>query len=382
MDNRKYTIVVCSNFLNHYTLALTNELAKVFEEVYFVVGERLPEERKSMGFADLNDNDFVIKAYEDREKAREVILNADIVLGGGYKYQSQINERLRLGKLVYVDSERLFKNDKPLYKFLQMIYYNLKHGFDKKSKLLCVSAYAASDYNSIGLFKNRAYKWGYFSEALKYVNIDELIKKKKANSIVWAGRLINWKHPEFAVKVGKRLKDEGYDFEINIIGNGEMEDELKKMVSDYELADKVHLLGPMPPEKVRKYMEDSKIYLFTSDKGEGWGVVLNEAMNSGCAVVASYSTGSTPFVVKDKVNGLIYKDDDENKLYESLKYLLDNQDKTDEIGRNAYKSVIDVWNPEEAAKRLFKFVDADLKGLNVDELFKEDILSKADENVK
>jgi hypothetical protein len=37
----------------------------------------------------------------------------------------------------------------------------------------------------------------------------------------------------------------------------------------------------MPPEEVRVHMEQSNIYLFTSDFGEGWGAVLNEAMNSG-----------------------------------------------------------------------------------------------------
>lgn len=374
---KKYTVVCCSNFLNHYTLALSNELKKVFKEHYFIVGEELPEERKSMGFSDLNDNPMVIKAYEDKEKARRVILEADLVLTGGYKYESHIRERVKLGKTTFYDSERLFKNDSRIYKALQYVYYWYKHHYDKKGLLFCISAYAAGDYNKFGFFKNRTYKWGYFSEAIKYEDIYKLIENKKENSIIWAGRLINWKHPDLAIKAAKRLKEEGYNFELNIIGNGEMEQELKSMIINDNLQDSVHMLGSMPPTEVRKYMEESEIYLFTSDRGEGWGVVLNEAMNSGCVVISSYTTGSTPFLIKDKVNGLVYKNDDENKLYESLKYCLDNKDEVKNIGKNAYESIINMWNPEMAAKRMYEFVDAYLQGEDIDNLFESDILSKA-----
>ena len=375
MENR-YSIVCCSNFLNHYTLALSRELNKVFGKHYFIVGEELPDERKKLGFADLNDNEFVIRAYEDEEAARRAILEADIVLTGGYKYDKHIKERVKLGKPTFYDSERLFKNGNPVYQLLQFIWYNYKHRTDKNALLMCISAYAAGDYNRIGLFKNHTYKWGYFSEAIEY-DLDKLMAEKKKNSIVWAGRLIKWKHPEFCLDTAKKLIKDGLDFEINIIGNGEMEEELKKRIEDENLGCYVKMLGPMPPEKVREYMEKSKIYLFTSDKGEGWGVVLNESMNSGCAVVASYSTGSVPFVVKDKVNGLVYKNDDINELYSKLKYLLSDEKEIERIGRNAYKSIIEMWNPKVAAGRLYEFVDAYLNGKDTDSLFDDDILSKA-----
>ena len=37
-------------------------------------------------------------------------------------------------------------------------------------------------------------------------------------------------------------------------------------------------------------MEQADIYLFTSDRNEGWGAVANEAMNSACAMVADAIT--------------------------------------------------------------------------------------------
>lgn len=47
-------------------------------------------------------------------------------------------------------------------------------------------------------------------------------------------------------------------------------------------------------------MRESHIFIFTSDRGEGWGVVLSEAMANGCTVVASNKIGAAPFLVKHK----------------------------------------------------------------------------------
>ncbi len=111
-------------------------------------------------------------------------------------------------------------------------------------------------------------------------------------SILWVGRLIKWKHPELAIIVAKMLRDSGYDFNMKIIGQGEMKAELIKMIKIYNLEKYIYFLDYMSPEKVREHMEQANIFLFTSDYNEGWGAVLNEAMNSGCSVVASHAIGT------------------------------------------------------------------------------------------
>ena len=77
---KKYSLVVTGNYLNHYELALSKEFMEFFKEFHFIVGEKLPEDRKKLGFSDMNDLDFVVKAYEDKELARKLILDADVLL--------------------------------------------------------------------------------------------------------------------------------------------------------------------------------------------------------------------------------------------------------------------------------------------------------------
>ena len=148
-----------------------------------------------------------------------------------------------------------------------------------------------------------------------------------------------------------------------------MEQELKKMISDYNLENEVHMLGSMKPKQVREYMEQSQIYLFTSDRNEGWGAVLNESMNSACAVVASHEIGSVPFLLKDGENGLIYKDGDEEDLYRKVKLLLDKPDLCRQYGRKAYQTMADDWNAETAAKRFIELSEAILNGDKKTDLF-------------
>ncbi len=75
------------------------------------------------------------------------------------------------------------------------------------------------------------------------------------------------------------------------------------------------------PEEVRAAMERSEIYLVTSDRKEGWGAVVNEAMNSGCAVVADHMIGAAPWLIRQGENGWMYRDGEEQELFRTVERL-------------------------------------------------------------
>lgn len=375
---KEYSLVIASNFLDHYMLSLSNALKEYFPEFCFVASEKLEEGYQKLGFSDLNQKDFVVRAYEDKEKAKQIVMDADIVITGSYAYQEHIRSRRKAGKPIIYYSERLFKTDNGFLNFLRYIKYNLRHGKDINAPLLCVSGYAAGDYNSIGLFKDRTYQFGYFPEVKRYEDIDMMISEKKKDSLIWVGRLIEWKHPDHALFVAKRLKEEGYSFSMEMIGNGEMKDELHSLIREYRLEENVTMYDSgMAPEEVRKHMEASELYLFTSDRGEGWGVVLNEAMNSACACVASYSAGSTPFLVKDEENGYIYRNEDTEELYRKVKDLFDHEEKKRTMAKNAYRSISEQWNCTVAAERIYAMCDRIMTGKSYSDLYEDGILSRA-----
>ena len=212
---------------------------------------------------------------------------------------------------------------------------------------------------------------------MKMPSEGELGLKHADVSILWVARLIGLKHPELAVEVGKRLKEAGVSFQLNMIGVGDKQTQIEKLIEQYDLSDNVHLLGSMTPEDVRVHMEKSQIFLFTSDKNEGWGAVLNEAMNSGCAVVANEAIGSVRYLINDGVNGLQYNDEEPNDLYGKILTLVNDKQKIDYLGRNAYKTIKEEWNPKIAAERFLTLSEYLLSGKKGTP-FTDNVCSKAE----
>ena len=227
------------------------------------------------------------------------------------------------------------------------------------------------------MFKNRMYKWGYFPETRHY-DLNSLFERKNRAEILWCGRFLEWKHPEIAINVALRLKADGYDFVLKFIGTGVMEDKLRQMIVENHLEENIRLLGPMPPEKVRDNMERAGIYLFTSDRQEGWGAVLNESMNSGCAVIASHTIGAVPYLLKNNKNGLIYDFDNSEALYSNVRLLLDNPGEQRRLGEAAYKTITEEWNAEVAAERLVNLSKHILDGDKYPDLYKSGPCSRAE----
>ena len=326
----------------------------------FVSQKAISLKRIPLGYKDIsNDYDFVVRTYENEtelNKAYKLANDADYVIFGATK-DEYFTQRLKDNKLTFEYSERLNKKKKSLYMRLKTYGSFIKRRSkyrNNKLYLLCSGIYVANDFNMFNTYKGKTYKWGYFPELIEY-DIDSLIQNKTSDklSILWAGRLIDWKHPELVIELARKLKENGYKFDLNIIGVGELEGSIKTSINEYCLNDCVHMLGSMNPQDVRKHMEESQVFITTSDIGEGWGVVLNEAMNSGCACVASHTVGSAGFLVKHKQNGLIYRNGDFEDLYRNVVSLFDDEYRN-VVGINAYNTIKNEWNAKVAASRFIE----------------------------
>lgn len=338
------------------------------------------EERKKLGYAQNDSPEYVLKSYENeqnRSRAIELVNNADVVIAGAPP-NDMLKMRIKKGKLLLRYMERPYKIKAS---FTKRIYHFLKwHQNDLWSKnvyLLCAGAYTAYDYSKVFMYKDRMFKWGYFP-AVKKHSIDSLLDKKKKTTLLWCGRFIDWKHPDDAIYVAKKLKEKGYNFDLNIIGTGVMEDELKNMVNSFNLSNNVHFLGSMPTEQVRIHMEEAGVYLFTSDRQEGWGAVLNESMNSGCTVVANHAIGSVPYLLTDNKNGLIYESGNQNMLVDKVKYILDNPNEQSRLGKEAYNTIVSIWNAQNAVDRLLSMTEHILNENSSVALYQNGPCSKAE----
>lgn len=277
-------VIFVSNFLTHHQVPFCEEMQKKLgNDFKFVSTVKIFQWRLDLGFKDLDQEyDYVVRAYESDEafkEAKKLVDEADIVIIGSTT-DDLLVDRLKQDKIVvryrsriwlFVDGfwKTVFNKDK-----IKLLYgRHLKYRKNKNLYLLCANAYGANDFGGLGLYKNKMYKWGYFLETNKY-NIDELIAKKEQNEkmqIIWVARFLKWKHPEYVVKLAKKLKAQNYKFHIQMLGQGVLEEKTRQQIKQNNLEDVVEIVGQVPSDKVKDYMEKANIFIGTSDSNEGWG---------------------------------------------------------------------------------------------------------------
>ena len=367
-------ITFFSNYLNHHQIPFCNALYQKFGDGFkFVATKAVPEGRIKLGYDDANKKyPYVIETYvssETEKLAQKLAVESDVVIYGAAP-EKYLKARMKKNRITFRYSERIYRKKQTIKEKLRArASAFIHHSVYKRKKvyMLCTGAYVAKDFALTKNYINKMFKWGYFPETKKY-DIDKLLKKKEENKkikILWTARFLQLKHPEMCFNLALALKQEGYDFEIEMIG-GEMTDSLAEFIAANNLEENLKILGTMPYAQVRNYMETADIFLFTSDFGEGWGAVVNEAMNSGCAVVASHAAGCVPFLIKDGENGFVYKFGDNREFYTKVKMLIDNKQLRQKIGKNAYKTIACCWNAEEAAKNFEVLYNSLLSGKNPD----------------
>ncbi len=357
------TLTFFSNFLNHHQKPLCDYFYDVLGEHFkFVSTIKIPQQFIKSGYDDLSTVPYNINSYQGTHSYKEALrlgLESDIVITGSAP-EEFIKTRLAADKITFRYGERDFKKGN-YQKFDPRVFriLFLKHTRYRRKNLymLCNSGYKANDMAWVFAYPNKIFKWGYFPET-KHLDIDSLIDKKKGNKtlkLLYVSRLIDWKHPEMALELANRLNQHGYDFSLDIIGSGPLENKLKQMSADLNLKKTVNFLGNMANQEVVNKMRDANIFIFTSDRNEGWGAVANEAMGSACALVASHMIGAMPFLINNGVNGLIFKSKDNDDLFVKVQKLMEDRNLCEQLGRNAYTTITTKWSAKTASHNFLLF---------------------------
>ncbi len=377
-----------SNYINHHQMPVSRELNRLCREqggsYVFVQTEPMEQERVDMGWGEenLKEGDFVRSYWEDENGCQRMIEEADAVIFGGCEDERYIEARLEAGKPVWRYSEPLYKTGR--YKFvsprgLRKKYHDHTRYRKKRVYLLCAGAYVAGDFRLVGAYGGKRFRYGYFP-AFRQQDPKKLMAGKDQASqgqlrLLWAARMIDWKHPETALQVAAGLREQGIDFRLDMIGGGALAPEMQERARALGLEGQVAFLGYRSPEETRDYMEKAHIFLATSDRQEGWGAVVNEAMNSGCALIAGKGMGAAPYLVRHGENGYLYDHKNPRQAVELAGKLAKDAAQLRRLGSAAYETVRTLWNSQVAAQRLYACIAAEIAGQELPE-YEEGPLSR------
>lgn len=364
-----FTFTFVSNYINHHQIPLCEALyTKMGEWFTFIQTMPMEAERVAMGWGvDVHALPYVQCLYEEEYECRKKIAESDVVLFGWTQREDIAAARLASGKVTMRVSERLYREGqwkavtpRGLWaKYQEHIKYRRENVC-----MLCAGAYAASDFHLIGAYPGKLFRWGYFTKLRTYS--EEQFGQMKIQDgrlhIVWAGRFIPLKHPEYVVRLAKALCGKGYPFFVHMLGDGELEPQIRRDVEAAGLAECFRFYGYTEPERVRDVMEKCHIHLFTSNYLEGWGAVVNEGMNSGCVEVVNEQAGAAPYLIRHGENGFLYPKGKYEKMEALVMDLFDHWEVRKDMGRAAYETIRELWNAENAAKELLRFAEGLLEG--------------------
>jgi glycosyltransferase involved in cell wall biosynthesis len=118
--------------------------------------------------------------------------------------------------------------------------------------------------------------------------------------LLFAGKLEPKKDPFFVLEIAKLIRDPR--LKIVFAGTGVLEDRLREAAGGDT---RVHFIGFQNQQQMPVVYRLGDIYILPSrGPGETWGLGVNEAMASGCAIMMSERAGGSADLVEEGVNGI------------------------------------------------------------------------------
>jgi len=185
-------------------------------------------------------------------------------------------------------------------------------------------------------------------------NIQSRYGEKKI--VLTFGRLVSYKGFDYLIEAANNLGD---DYIVLIGGSGPEEENLKKLISDNGLEEKVHLLGQVKEEEKYDYFSAASIFCLPSvTKAEAYGVVLLEAMAFGKPIVSSrIEESGMVWVNQDQVTGLQVPPRSPKLLAEAIKNIAGNPELYQKFSDNAKKRYDEIFTRSTMIEKLKKLYE-------------------------
>lgn len=159
--------------------------------------------------------------------------------------------------------------------------------------------------------------------------------------ILYASKLMARKFPDLLLEAYRQLPEpRPY---LLYVGDGEMRANLEENVRNHGLND-VRFLGFRNQGELPAFYALADIFVLPSIN-ETWGLVINEAMNAGCAIITTDQVGSAADLVRHGENGFIIPAQDVKALSDALTACLE-QEQFRNMGERSIQ-IINQWGISE-----------------------------------
>jgi glycosyltransferase involved in cell wall biosynthesis len=236
--------------------------------------------------------------------------------------------KLRKIKVIFYEQygQDFFENNIIKFSFLKFLYLNFKI-------ILITPIYSKFKKNK----RRNIFYHVPFCHKLKSKN-----KKKNKNiKILSVGKFIKRKNFFHLIEVLKKIENMNYKFSLTIIGEASTKEHrqlLKTFIKKIKLLNfknKVQLNINIDYKLMEKFYSSHDLFVLPAEK-EPASISVIEALGHGIPVICSKKCG-TSFYVKEKVNGLLFKEGQQSDLFKKLLIIFKNKNMLKKMSYNALK---------------------------------------------
>ena len=168
--------------------------------------------------------------------------------------------------------------------------------------------------------------------------------------ILYVGALVRRKGVDVLIDAlgTERLRAEPW--RLTVVGQGDQQDALAAQAESLGIAEKVTFAGALPRTRCEEAYRAADVLVLPS-RFDGWGAVVNEAMEHGLAVIASDQVGARTPLVAEGLNGFVFSSESAADLASCLAGLVGDRKRLAEMKR-AGRERIQLFRPGEVARRL------------------------------
>ena len=264
---------------------------------------------------------LLIRKQYDIEIAFLEVLATKIISGSN-------NKKSKKYAWVHIDLEK--------HNWPKKIYGNIekqRDAYEKFDKIMFVSDDAKKGFERKFNIRNRLYvQYNPIDEkAILNLSIEQIddIELNSKFRIITVGRLVEQKGYDRLLKVHNKLTQEGFCYELWILGDGNKLSEYKKFILEHNLSDTVKLLGFK--KNPYKYIKQADLFICSS-RTEGFSLVIAEALVIGIPVISTNCSGPVE-LLENGLYGKLVKNNEES-IYKGIKEILN-----DKLIYNYYKDM-------------------------------------------
>lgn len=267
-----------------------------------------------------------------------------------------------------------------LYKFFKLPYIISLHGLDinlalKNKKnlalkilqhanyIICNSQSTANIIANLSIDQNKIKVIYPGLDFNPDVDQDKLLNLKKALNlnagqkvILTTGRLNKRKGHDLIIQALHEIEQ---NFVYFIIGRGEEDLNLRKLVEKYKMEAKVRFLNNISDEELPYYYRLADLFILANREGkedvEGFGIVFLNAASCGLPIIAGASGGVLE-IFTDQKNALLVDSENVEQLKEKINLLLTDQDLAKDLARAAYARSQEFLSSKQQSEKLKRYL--------------------------